>query len=656
MQKQNNLELEVQVANPTGVEIDKQRDLCRVERKNGKYGGYNKDILTENLTERDYALLVCEICEGIMREACLSNNGERFCSCCEVKTPKPKRYRLFRKPSIRFRSHSIQSPNIAVRKMINSLKCSCPLSGRGCEWLGTINDCEYHLDMCGYVSDKCLNCGTVLQRNELNIYEEEKCPQCTVKCEHCNEEFSFGELTIHLGKCPKMKVSCKLKCGAVIYLEDMAQHLEHECDLVEETCELGCGTKLTRSEVKVHVTEACIQRVILCEHCFGNFKFCDMSMHLEKCPKMKVSCELNCGKVIRREDVTQHLQQECGLVEETCELGCGMQITRDKLKMHMTGTCVQRELLCEHCEELMKVYDMTTHHKECLKMTVSCELNCGMDMCREDVTQHLNQECGLVVEACNLGCGMELTRNELKIHVTETCVQRELLCEYCEELMKVYDMTTHHKECPKMTVSCELNCGMDMCREDVTQHIREKCPEEEIACPFAKYKCDVVMKRKRLDKHLKESRTEHIELKLNVLENIVAMQSNEIDALYSINTTTKFDWYIEDISEFIQINHPPIQKQVAGFGVNITFGKQSIFASFEDKQESFQTTIAAKFMIRLFSRTKMRVIKQYKNDDISQFRTDVEQEIACIPNSDIREFFQIGATENIFLEMYITIL
>ena len=573
MQKQNNLELEVQVANPTGVEIDKQRDLCRVERKNGKYGGYNKDILTENLTERDYALLVCEICEGIMREACLSNNGERFCSCCEVKTPKPKRHRLFRKPSIRFRSHSIQSPNIAVRKMINSLKCSCPLSGRGCEWLGTINDCEDHLDMCGYVSDKCLNCGTVLHRNELNIYEEEKCPQCTVKCEHCNEEFSFGELTIHLGKCPKMKVSCKLKCGAVIYLEDMAQHLEHECDLVEETCELGCETKLTRSEVKVHVTEACIQRVILCEHCFGNFKFCDMSMHLEKCPKMKVSCELNCGKVIRREDVTQHLQQECGLVEEICELGCGMQITRDKLKMHMTGTCVQRELLCEHCEERIKFCDMTTHNKECLKMTVSCE----------------------------------------------------------------------------------LNCGVDMCREDVTQHIRETCPEEEIACPFAKYKCDVVMKRKRLDKHLKESRTEHTELKLNVLENIVAMQSNEIDALYSINTTTKFDWYIEDISEFIQINHPPIQKQVAGFGVNITFGKQSIFASFEDKEESFQTTIAAKFMIRLFSRTKMRVIKQYKNDN-SQFRTDVEQEIACISNSDIKEFFQIGATENISLEMYITVM
>ena len=76
----------------TKVEVHRQRDLCRVERndiryeRNRKYGGYRKDILKENLTERDEVLLVCEICKGIMREASMSSSGEQFCSCCNVGT------------------------------------------------------------------------------------------------------------------------------------------------------------------------------------------------------------------------------------------------------------------------------------------------------------------------------------------------------------------------------------------------------------------------------------------------------------------------------------------------------------------------------------------------------------------------------------------
>ena len=53
--------------NPTGGEIDKQRNLCRVKTKDGSYGGYMIDILTENLSDRDNEFLVCGICKGVMR-------------------------------------------------------------------------------------------------------------------------------------------------------------------------------------------------------------------------------------------------------------------------------------------------------------------------------------------------------------------------------------------------------------------------------------------------------------------------------------------------------------------------------------------------------------------------------------------------------------
>ena len=200
--------------NPIGIEVHKQRDLCRVERENGKYGGYWQDILKENLTERENALLICEICEGIMREAMISSSGKQFCSSCEVQEQNSTNKVLW-KP----RNPPKQPPNVAVRKMVNSLKCSCPLLERGCKWLGTISDCEDHLDMCGYVRDQCsLGCGTVVIRNKLNVHAKQSCQEREVCCEHCKQKLKFRVLSTHLKGCYKMELSCQL-CNKVMYRE-----------------------------------------------------------------------------------------------------------------------------------------------------------------------------------------------------------------------------------------------------------------------------------------------------------------------------------------------------------------------------------------------------------------------------------------------------
>ena len=248
-------------------EIDIQRNVCRVKTRDGSYGGYKKDILTENLSDRDNALLVCEICEGIMREACLSGSGKQFCSSCEVRDPNSP---IKRTISFTKRNPPKQTPNVAVRRMVDSLKCSCPLIGRGCKWLGTLKDCEDHLDTCGYVHALCkLKCGIVLQRNELKLHEEKKCPFSITECEHCKGELKLGDMSTHLSVCPKMEVSCTMECGKIIYRKDIAQHLILECSLVEVKCLLGCEVKLTRSELKIHVSDNCAMRLIPCEHCGG---------------------------------------------------------------------------------------------------------------------------------------------------------------------------------------------------------------------------------------------------------------------------------------------------------------------------------------------------------------------------------------------------
>ena len=276
---------------------ERGRDLCRMktfrdgeDMQAGDYGGYRKDMLTENLTEREKAVLICKKCQGVMKEACISERGEQFCSCCEISVSK--------------------APHASIRDMISLLKCSCPLIERGCKWLGTLEGCENHLDTCGYVDEMCkLNCGEVLRREELERHEKENCKQRVVKCDHCDENCISCELNKHLDKCPKLKVPCDL-CGTRIAREIMELHLKHDCGMVQEICKLGCGMKITRDKLGIHEKGNCTQRQVKCDHCDTKIKSCELNGHHDECPKMKVLCG-QCYTKMTREDMERHLDYMC---------------------------------------------------------------------------------------------------------------------------------------------------------------------------------------------------------------------------------------------------------------------------------------------------------------------------------------------------------
>ena len=216
------------------------RDLCRVRTEGGKYRGYKKDILIENLSERDNAIFVCPRCEGILRELCMSTDGEQFCSCCKKEGEQT-------------------NPNIHMNNMILCFKCCCPLMVRGCDWVGTLGDCEIHLDTCGYVEEKCkLKCGDVLQRNNHVAHEKENCIQRIVKCEHCKKNFKFRELAKHLDVCPKMKVSCELKCGVEMCRDKVTQHIDRDCKEKKIECpfvKYKCVRLIKRQNLNAHLEE-----------------------------------------------------------------------------------------------------------------------------------------------------------------------------------------------------------------------------------------------------------------------------------------------------------------------------------------------------------------------------------------------------------------
>ena len=157
-----------------------------------------------------------------------------------------------------------------------------------------------------------------------------------------------------------------------------------------------------------------------------------------------------------------------------------------------------------------------------------------------DCEKHL-KTCGYVYEKCKLGCGVVLSRDELKIHSKEACSQRIVVCEYCKEKFKHRDLLTHHTRCNKMPVPCELRCDKLVIRENMRQHMVIECGEKEVNCPFVQYGCKVgLIKRKEMNQHLEDKKTEHMEIKMNSLEETVVKQ-NEIITQLSEKMDTLFN-------------------------------------------------------------------------------------------------------------------
>ena len=223
------------------IEDKKPRELCRVGDKEGLLRGFRKDLLKETLSERDYLLLVCPRCDGILREACNSGTGEQFCLCCK-------------------KGKEQTHPNLQVRNTILLLKFSCPVYKRGCKWAGNPGECEKHLDECGYVYETCtLKCGVVLPRDELRVHLKEMCPQRIIVCQHCEGNFKYRELSRHHRRCHKIPIPCELGCDKLVICENMTQHMDIECEekevdcpFVKYSCKVGM---IKRKELNQHLAD-----------------------------------------------------------------------------------------------------------------------------------------------------------------------------------------------------------------------------------------------------------------------------------------------------------------------------------------------------------------------------------------------------------------
>ena len=180
----------------------------------------------------------------------------------------------------------------------------------------------------------CPRCEGILRVACSSNRGEHFCLRCKMKGEQTNPNLQVRNTVSDLKSiCPIHERGCKWEGN----LGECEKHLE-VCDYVYEMCKLGCGLVFTRDGLKIHSKE-CSHRKVSCEHCNAGFKYRDLPTHHSMCDKMPVRCVLGCDKLVIRENMTQHMDTECGEKEVNCPFlhyGCkAWIIKRKEMNQHL---------------------------------------------------------------------------------------------------------------------------------------------------------------------------------------------------------------------------------------------------------------------------------------------------------------------------------
>ena len=151
-------------------------------------------------------------------------------------------------------------------------------------------------------------------------------------------------------KCPLLR-----DCGWSGKLLEGEKHLK-VCGSFLIRCPLGCDVVMKRYEMNNHLKTDSLNRETRCEFCDLSITYKNLTEHLLTCPAHSVVCE--CGRIIRRDKVKEHIDKDCELAEVECpyaKYSCKIgKIPRKDLLTH------KKELYIEHQDMIERDNCMVT--------------------------------------------------------------------------------------------------------------------------------------------------------------------------------------------------------------------------------------------------------------------------------------------------------
>ena len=108
------------------------------------------------------------------------------------------------------------------------------------------------------------------------------------------------------------------------------------------------------------------------------------------------------------------------------------------------------------------------------------------------------------------GCGWVGGICELEKHA-DSCEKRPWTCKYCQvEFPYVEGGEKHWSTCPKFPEPCPNSCEVGSVERCNLEQHRSECSLEPVACEMKEFGCSVVVPRKELARHMRESELQHL--------------------------------------------------------------------------------------------------------------------------------------------------
>lgn len=227
--------------------VDELERLMFVE---GGRGGFKPELLLAKMTNVEAEMLVCNFCNGILWEACITAEANKTgCRDCIGG------------------AETSSIPWEKGRRLVEGLACRCPLEVRGCGWTGPLRELSGHWDQCVKRKLECpLNCKQVIAQDTIPTHMQRYCPNRTVTCQFCSKTLQARVIPNHEANvCAEAPTTCPNGCGYQVPKKSLANHLQSECSHVGVPCpfkEFGCEGSVKRGEVELHLSTSCPQHLM----------------------------------------------------------------------------------------------------------------------------------------------------------------------------------------------------------------------------------------------------------------------------------------------------------------------------------------------------------------------------------------------------------
>lgn len=339
----------------------------------------------------------------------------------------------------------------------------------------------------------CSDCKEPYPYSQEKDHLNNKCKQRLILCPlNCEDHIPFCELKKHFLFCPYRIIDCpNAECDEKIPFILKGLHLRQQCNYRKVSCPLRCLALVTYIAVPNHVSTVCQLRPIKCKWCDKEYKFIEIQDHELKCTKRGVDCTAGCGECVREADLREHLLTTCNNRFVPCESRCGLKVRQSDMESHLESHCANRLVICPNA-----CYDSSTKDVRRIiakRMDVHISLECPnrvmrCGLCTEDIkacelTRHSDFDCPKRIVSCRIqGCSKQLPMCDRDNHELYKCKFRHILCENgCDERVRVVQMKTHlARRCDMRYLKCPLECGMQIRRRNMYMHLSEHCEKRNM--------------------------------------------------------------------------------------------------------------------------------------------------------------------------------